>query len=70
MGPLKISKDSSSIIIDYYNLLTKNVQLNMHCFSLFSKLVKKINYRPIIVDDLYWNEIDTIEDINFFLNKV
>ena len=35
----------------------------MHCFSLFSNCIEKIDFYPVFIDDRDWIEIDTIEDL-------
>ena len=63
MGPLKICAEDAEKVIDYFDSLSEIEKEKMHCFSLFSKLITKIDYYPIFVDDRSWIEIDTPEDL-------
>ena len=64
MGPVRISQKAAKEIIYYYESQKPDVQLRMHCFSLISNCITKINFHPIYVNDNDWFEIDTIEDLN------
>jgi len=63
MGPLKVCADDAEKVIDYFDFLSETEKEKMHCFSLFSKLITKIDYQPVFVDDKTWIEIDTPEDL-------
>ena len=72
MGPLKVCANDSNKIMEYYESLSNEEKNKMHCFSLFSSCIDKIDYYPLYINDNEWKEIDTKEDLenvsDFFNN--
>lgn len=64
VGPLKISKQAAEIIFKFYNNQTIEMQVKLACYTLFSKLLNKIDYYAINIDNYKWFEIDTVEDLS------
>ncbi len=63
MGPLKVCADDAEKVIEYFDSLPESKKEKMHCFSLFSNCIEKIDFHPVFVDDRDWIEIDTPEDL-------
>ncbi len=64
MGPLKMCADDAEKVIKYFDSLKKTEKEKIHCFSLFSDCVDKIDFHPVYVHDTDWLEIDTPEDLD------
>ena len=63
MGPLKVCADDAGKVIEYFDSLPESKKEKMHCFSLFSNCIDKIDFHPVFIDDRDWIEIDTPEDL-------
>jgi len=63
MGPLKISAESAQIVIEYCDKIGQERLVRLPCFTLFSLLLKSINYYAIFLKKDQWSEIDTVEDL-------
>lgn len=63
MGPIKISQKAAKEITLYYKSQKTDERLKLHCFSLISNCITKLDFHPIYINDSDWFEIDTIEDL-------
>ena len=46
-----------------------NGNIDNACYLLFGQIINKIHCKPIFANGLFWKEIDTLNDINYFENK-
>lgn len=70
MGPLKIGADAAGKLLNYCEKLSESEILQLPCFTLFSLLIRQIDFFVEYVEDYQWCEIDTVEDLEQYQEKL
>ena len=70
IGPLKVCADDAEKVFEYFDCLPETEKEKMHCFSLFSNCIDKIDIYPVFIDARDWIEIDTPQDIEIASKKL
>ena len=63
IGPAKFSNKGKQILFHVLNEYTRQGDKNQWCYTIFSKIARRINLKGVDITGLPWIEIDTVEDV-------